>query len=115
MKRVVTCEMVFDMSVFHFTLCDTRRGTSTAWTTWDGCAARVPVRHVALHVVIPLKIASESDWIVVVDDHEPGEEGRTDGQAWSRHSHSAGTRVREDSMQTQENRGDNTTASTNTC
>ena len=50
-----------------------------------------PVRHVALHVVIPLKIASEPEWIVVVDDHEPGEEGRTDGQAWSRHSYSAGT------------------------
>ena len=64
------------MSVFHFTLCDTRRGTSSACTTWDGCAARVPMGHVdtveradlvpvPLHVVIPLKLRanpSGSSW-----------------------------------------------------
>ena len=103
----MTCEKVFDVSVFHFTLCDAGRGTSTACTTWDSCAARAPVGHVdtveradlvpiPLQVVIPLKIASESEWIVVVDGYELGEEGRTDRQARSSDNHSAGTRGRED-------------------
>ena len=46
MKRFVACQKAFVVSVFHFTLWDTRRGTSTACTTWDGCAARVPMGHV---------------------------------------------------------------------
>ena len=54
----------------------TGRGTSTACTTWDWCAARLTVRHVdtveraelvpvPLHVVIPLKFRanpSGSSW-----------------------------------------------------
>ena len=70
---------------------------------------------IPLQVVIPLKIASESEWIVVVDGYELGEEGRTDRQARSSDNHSAGTRVREDKMQGLGNRGNDTTTRTNTC
>ena len=124
MKRVVTCQTVFDVSVFHFTLCDTGRRTSTSCTTWDWCAARVTVRHVdtieradlvpvPLHVVIPLKLRANptgsSWWTTTNQERKDGrmdELGRGTATPQAREFGKTQCRVKK-------NR-DDTTASTNT-
>ena len=121
----MTCQKVLVVSVFHFTLCDTGRRTSTSCTTWDWCAARVTVRHVdtieradlvpvPLHVVIPLKLRANpggSSWWTATNQEK--KDGRMDrlgrGTATSQAREFGKTKCR-----VRKNRGDDTTASTNT-
>ena len=76
MKRFVTCEKVFDVSVFHFMLCDTRRGNKHCLHHVGRSVQLVPIGHVdtveradlvpvPLHVLILLKLRanpSGSSW-----------------------------------------------------